>query len=135
MDQESAPRIHSCCQLISACIANVSLCVDGLAILRGKVDAEFSVRRIRISDIVVDEAQRRGRDINYQSIGFCPYTPETRSALALDHGVLNTFGGFPYREMDAAFDDIDWSPIRPLLDFMKTVLCSDAGGGAHDADT
>jgi hypothetical protein len=38
------------------------------------------------------------------------------------------FGGFPFQEMPGSFESIDWSPIQPILDFMRTLICGGGGG-------
>jgi hypothetical protein len=37
------------------------------------------------------------------------------------------FGGFPFQEMHSLFHSMDWGPMFPILQTMRTVLCGIAG--------
>lgn len=72
--------------------------------------------------LIVEVAQERGDDMNFNEFDFLPYTdlahiPDTGKKF-------NTFGGFPFQEMPGRFEEMDWTPIQPFLDFMKILMCN-----------
>ena len=76
---------------------------------------------VPLQRVVSDTAQSRGLEMNFNSLDFIPYIGHR-----LPHTVgtrFNMFGGFPFQEMPGSFESIDWSPIQPILDFMRTLIC------------
>jgi hypothetical protein len=59
--------------------------------------------------------------MNFAELDFFPYTEDTQPVLP--PATLNMFGGFPFQEMHSSFRSTDWSPVFPILQTMRTVLC------------
>jgi hypothetical protein len=83
-------------------------------------------KSVPLQRVVSDTAQLRGLEMNFSSLDFIPYTGQRQPHTIGTR--FNMFGGFPFQEMPGSFESIDWSPIQPILDFMRTLICGGGGG-------
>jgi hypothetical protein len=81
---------------------------------------------VPLQRVVSDTAQLRGLEMNFSSLDFIPYIGHRQPSSVGSR--FNMFGGFPFQEMPGSFESIDWSPIQPILDFMRTLICGGGGG-------
>ncbi len=88
---------------------------------------------VPLQRVVSDTAQSRGLEMNFSSLDFIPYTGQRQPHTIGTR--FNMFGGFPFQEMPGSFESIDWSPIQPILDFMRTLISGGDGDNAANEAT
>jgi hypothetical protein len=97
---------------------------DVFCIARDK-DGTDCIKTVGLKSAVTAVVSVRGAEMNFAELDFFPYTEDTQPVLP--PATLNMFGGFPFQEMHSSFHSMDWSPVFPILQTMRTVLCGIAG--------
>ena len=110
--------------------------MKNLSLLRSSVwtttktkSGEEQPTSVPLQRVVSDVAQSRGMEMNFNSLDFIPYIGHRQPQNIGSR--FNLFGGFPFQEMPGSFESINWSPIQPILDFIRTLIC---GGGDNVAN-
>jgi hypothetical protein len=76
------------------------------------------IKTVGLKSAVTAVISVRGAEMNFAEFDFFPYTEDTQPVLP--PATLNMFGGFPFQEMHSSFHSMDWSPVFPLLQTMRT---------------
>jgi hypothetical protein len=81
-------------------------------------DGTDCIKTVGLKSAVTAVISVRGAEMNFAEFDFFPYTEDTQPVLP--PATLNMFGGFPFQEMHSSFHSMDWSPVFPLLQTMRT---------------